>query len=270
MKKIISLILVTLLMFSFVSCKDSNELSEYKNDRYIYQLVPSSDGKSIIVKFDVIEKTAVPACPDPLCEHKSGCPVYGVTNIYVTKNCIYIERGDGYKSASLYVYDLRTNEIEFLMDGTQLSSVETGLNNVAYFTMGEMEYNDNGEAVKEIFHLYRRNEMTGELKRLNTEPLAGFADLIDYNNDTLVWILDGYQGYQATDFDFQNIRPYEFPKDEITFKYETIYTGGLRHELYRINNITGDKSLIFEDALSFRYCNVRPISGGALYIPGVD
>ena len=62
MKKIISLILITLLMFSFVSCKDNNEISEYKNDRYIYGMVPMPEGYATIMKFDIIEKTAVPAC----------------------------------------------------------------------------------------------------------------------------------------------------------------------------------------------------------------
>ncbi|MBQ7291014.1 MAG: hypothetical protein IJW76_04720 [Clostridia bacterium] len=270
MKKIISLILITLLMFSFVSCKDNNEISEYKNDRYIYGMVPMPEGYATIMKFDIIEKTAVPACPDPLCDHGRSCPVSGITDFSATKNCIYIKRGDVSTGTRLYVYDLRTNKIELLMKGTQFSSVEVGPTNFVYFTMGEMEYNDAGEAVKENFHLYRRNEITGELKRLTTEPLAGFADLIDYNNDTFVWILRGKQGWQASDSNFQNIRPYEFPKEEFTFDSETIYTGGIRHELYRINNITGEKNLIFKDALSFRYCNVRPISGGTLHIPSIN
>ena len=270
MKKIISLILITLLMFSFVSCKDNNEISEYKNDRYIYGMVPMPEGYATIMKFDVVEKTAVPACPDPICDHGRSCPVSGITDFSATNNCIYIERGDISTGSRLYVYDLRTNKIELIIEGSQVSSVRTGPNNFAFFTMSEMEYNDNGEVVREICYVYSRNEITGELKRLNTEPLVGFAHLTDYTDDTLIWNIDGVKGYQATDYDFQNMRPYNFPKEEFSFEFETIQTGGFRYELYRINNITGKKSLIFKDAKSFRYCNIRPISGGALYIPGTN
>ena len=64
-------------MFSFVSCKDTNEISEYKNDRYIYGMVPMPEGYATIMKFDVVEKTAVPACPDPPLPHHSPPPPHG-------------------------------------------------------------------------------------------------------------------------------------------------------------------------------------------------
>ena len=74
MKKLTAIILlISICTLILAGCNtNAPPKAEYKNDRYIYQLGPSANGKNIIVKFDVIEKTAVPACPDPLCEHKNG------------------------------------------------------------------------------------------------------------------------------------------------------------------------------------------------------
>ncbi|MBQ8862424.1 MAG: hypothetical protein IJ021_06780 [Clostridia bacterium] len=269
MKKIISLILITLLMFSFVSCKDNNEISEYKNDRYIYAIVPTTEGYKTLIKFDVVEKTAVTACPDPLCEHGRSCPVSGMSNCSVTDNCIYIERGDISTGKSVYVYDLAKNEISLFVKCKQISTPQKGPNGLVYFTISQIEYNDEGLAEKEIFHLYCRNEKTGELKRLTTEPLAGFAHLPNYAEDKLIWTLSGEPGYWSTDIDFQNRQPYEIPRADYMFEFDTIYTNTLRHEVYRINNITGEKSLIFKDAASFRYLGNYPNYYAALYKPMV-
>ena len=269
MKKILCFTLVLCSLFLASCMENVPQKAEYKNDRYIYQLVPSANGKNIIVKFDVIEKTAVPACPDPLCEHKNGCPVYGVDEIYVTKNCIYIQKGNIFNGIKIYVYDLSSNTISFLKDVRQISDPIEVENGIVYFTMSQIEYDQNGEAKAEIFHLYKRNELTREFTKVSDEALSGFAILKYYDDEKLVWSFVGEKGYYSTDYNFKNKQPYEFPQKDVSIDFDTIYTGSLRHNMYEINNLTGEKIYIFKDAISFNYIDRRE-SNIVLYMPSKE
>ncbi|MBQ8404405.1 MAG: hypothetical protein IJX55_08295, partial [Clostridia bacterium] len=91
-----------------------------------------------------------------------------------------------------------------------------------------------------------------------------------YDSEKLVWTFPGEAGYYSTDYDFKNKQPYEFPQKDISIDFDTIYTvGGVRHNMYRMNNLTGEKNYIFKDAISFNYIDKRE-SNVVLYMPSKE
>ena len=157
MKKIISLILIALLLFSFVSCKDTTEIPEYKNDRYIYETIILADsGYNVIVEFDIISKSARIPCPDPLCEHGDDCLVSHIpSSVQTSKNRAYFKKNDCY-----YVINSAKNRITELFDSSysHVSCPYQGPGSTVYFVTREYEYSDIGEITRTVYNVFKYDE----------------------------------------------------------------------------------------------------------------
>ena len=89
------------------SCNQSSDLDmNFANpeERFIY----SYRNYGTLIRYDIIDKKATIACPDPLCEHGKDCPVTNIFTAYVSKDYIMygkLENGllGGY---TIYCYDL--------------------------------------------------------------------------------------------------------------------------------------------------------------------
>lgn len=267
MRRIFCFILSALMLFICTSC-GNGETKTYVNDRFMYTMEKTGYGEMTLFKYDIMEKEASVACPDPLCEHDENCLVTGIQGFTVTDEYVYLYRGELMKNIDVYVYDLSKNKIEFLISGSQVSSVYEA-KDYAYFTLGEWVYNEEGELESQAFNQYRYCPKTKELKLLSEESLSGFANMQYHDDEKIIWYALG-EGYFSTDYDFKNKQEMELPSvvsDLYDFKPERISDyGTTTRTMYRTNKETGEKVALFENADSFRWTDLDEMKS-FLYIP---
>lgn len=268
MKKTISMIFLFMTIISvFSSCGGDSNIN-FVNDRCIYR----TDSFTLYC-YDLVNKTCMIACPDPLCEHGNDCPVTNLDETTITDRYIFLRKGFDGRSVTMSVYDLATNKINEIASGVQSNAVSMA-GEYAFFTMSHYEYSEDGELEKEVFNLYRYDTRTGEVKAFTETPVNGSVTVLHYDNERIVWY--GLRdGYFSSDYDFNDITEADrtsavaaintvdgclYENSSVTDEY------GRKNIMKKTNLETGEIYTFFDEADSFRWAN-KETKSGILYRP---
>ncbi len=262
MKKITAFLIIMILMLTLISCGKEELQGEYVNDRYFYEsLRLTEEGYSVLVEFDVVAGSARVPCPDPLCEHGEGCLVSDIGGCYTSKDCVYFYK-DGFR-----VYNPAKNEINLLFEsGAQVFGPGQGSGNTVYFTVYSYDYDDTGMVTGAGHDVYRYDEQTYKLEKLTEEKIANKIDFVECTGEKIIWNFS-FEGTYTTDLNFQNKMPYTAPEEKYTFEINSrLPHSGIAFECYRKDSESGEKTLVFPPANSYRYASYEK-KDAFFYIP---
>lgn len=263
MKKITAiLLLLAIFAPTLASCTITNIQEEYKNDRYFYECLRLTDeGGNVLVEFDAVNGSARIPCPDPLCDHGEGCIVSDISGCRTSRNCVYFYK-DGFRC-----YNPARNEIKLIFEsGAQVFGPGQGVGDTVYFTVYSYDYDDNGMIIGGGYDIYGYAEQTYKLEKLTQEKLENKVDFVECKGEKIIWSFFG-EGQYTTDLNFQNKTPYEAPKEEYTLEINSrLPHSGIAFECYRKDNESGEKTIVFPPASSYRYASYEK-KDAFFYIP---
>lgn len=289
MRRTFTLLLLALIILNILSgCVQPFDVElDVSGERFLYSC--RMYGK--IIRYDVVDKKAVLACPDPLCKHRKDCPVTNVFTAYVSDN--YIMYGKLYNGLlggyTILCYDLKAGKISKVLECPEYQEIAF-INESAYFSASHVEYNDDGSPKGQVWDVYKYTMSSNDLIKLNEEGLMGPISVADYTEDKIVWFkfqnVSG-DGYFSTDYNFKNQSAerndwilgnyaYDFifdhnsdssflmniQREEITTgKVENVITGALS---YRLDNINNPKGIVYnthhnDDGRSIYYTNLSDL-----------
>ena len=155
MRKIISLLIVlTLLMLS--GCKNTPDTSWVPEGEETERFVYSSRMYGQLIRYDIIDRKATIACPDPMCKHGSDCLVTNIFASYVGDGYIlYVRMQNGLLSGmSMYSLNLNNGSITKIVDCPRFQRV-TFINDFAVFTGSRVIYNDDVSVKGQVWDVYK-------------------------------------------------------------------------------------------------------------------
>ena len=263
--------------------------SDLSTERFVY----SSRMYGELIRYDVIDKKAVIACPDPLCEHGSDCPVTRIFASYIGDNYVMYGRLDNglLGGNTIYCYDLKAGNITKVLDCTQFQQI-TLIDDVAYFSAAHIEYDEDNTPTASVWDAYRYVMSEHQLIKLNETSFANPLVVEGYTDTQLTWRFYGRSDVQyfTTDYDFQDQTPLEdydntrignysydiIPvyEEEVgstwTIRRTEITTGAseelvTRIESYRLDNINDPKGIVYntcqnDDGRSVFYLSLSDLS----------
>lgn len=203
MKKWLFFIIVLLLVSQLCGCSNvpENIPNDLSSNRFIY----SAKWFGRLICYDLIDKKASVACPDPLCEHGADCPVSEIQWYYISgDNIAFIKYGSGQSSNTaneLFLYDLKAGNIELVKSSPNIG-MATIAKHFIYFSSTYMEYDENGKPVGNIWEIFRYDINTKELKKLNSESIADRHYVYYFTDELLYWTDDNI--YYTTNYDYEN------------------------------------------------------------------
>ena len=265
MRKIIIVLLLAAFMMNMLwGCQKPSDFddmdTESTDERFIY----SSRMYGILIRYDIIDKKAVIACPDPLCKHRKDCPVTNIYTSYVSKDYImYGKLEDGLLSGkTIYCYDLKNGTIVKVLECPRYQDI-TFIQDAAYFSASHVTYNADGSSQGEVWDVYRYNLSSHELIKLNDEDLVSEVCVENYTKDQIVWFdfhkMTGFD-YFSTDYDFHNIAPANRNLKIENYDYEisSYYgeDGALLYGISRMESSTGVSEEVLKGVASYRLDNI--------------
>lgn len=268
-KKITLLLLLSLIISALWGCGNKSptgdlDFPEITGDRFVYAV--KMYGK--LIRYDVIDKKAVIACPDPLCRHDTtSCLVTNIFTAYVSHDYIMygrLEEGilGGY---TIYCYDLKNGIISQLLDCPGYQSV-TFIKEAAYFSASHVEYDGDGKPKGSVWDVYRYTMKSKELVKLNEEGLGSAVSVETYtDNQILWWDCDGSGSYFTTDYNFKNQTPatYELRTGDYVYDFKTIYgeDGTFTHTICRKKTKSDNWEEVVAGIFSYRLDNADDPKG---------
>lgn len=272
MKKIIILILCicTILLSSCNKSKGASEQTNNGNDIH-GEMLYYATWNDRIVRFDIMNKRASVACPDPLCDHKDiDCPVMAIDKLSVQGNYLYFVKGNTNIDFKVYCYDL-LNGIIYEITECVDSTVPIMINEKSYFCAAYYEYDDDGNVIRELWDMYRYNPITKELNKLSTDPWPGMIYLDSYDESRITWNCDtgGDPLYFSTDYDFMNIlyidysdMDFSLDAGDYSIEGQIVWDAGTWSEtLFKVDKTTGERSMIIDGVATSRYCEIGDTFG---------
>ena len=262
-KKILFIILLSFIMSILCSCNQSSDLDmNFANpeERFIY----SYRNYGTLIRYDIIDKKATIACPDPLCEHGKDCPVTNIFTAYVSKDYIMygkLENGllGGY---TIYCYDLTNGVVSKVLECPRYQDI-VFIKDAAYFSASRVEYNEDGSPDGEVWDVYRYTMASQDLAKLNAESLVSEVLVDHYSEDQIVWWdIHEFSGssYFSTDYDFQNLTPANGDSIIGDYTYHFAYhygeDGSLKHDITRTEMSTGTIENVVTGGASYRLDNI--------------
>lgn len=189
-------------MVILMLCSCSNESVIGSNDVTQNRFIYSAKWFGRLICYDLMDKKATIACPDPLCPHDDDCPVTNIQWYYVGDEYIaYSKRCN--MNMEMKVYDLKTRTIKTISKNPR-QGVMTIVDNYVYFSATQMEYDELGNPTLEIWGIYRYDVKKQELKKLNTVPITKAHNVYMYDNNLLYWV--GEENDYTTDYEYNNVQ----------------------------------------------------------------
>lgn len=213
MKKFLTLLLVV-AMVVLSGCKEDTSNTwvpeEFNSERFIY----SSRMYGQLMRYDIVDRKATIACPDPMCKHGANCLVTNIKFSYVGNDHILYGRMEngvlgGY---TMYSLDLKEGRIVKILDCPRFQDI-TFIEDFAIFTASHVVYNEDGSVKGEVWDVYKFFLERNELIKINSESLNGELVVYDFNDESILWLdYYGYSGYSffKTDYDFNNMTPSDY------------------------------------------------------------
>ena len=260
-KTAILLIFLIICMLAGCTKAPAPELEmEPTEERFVY----SYRDYGTLIRYDIIDKKATIACPDPLCEHGKDCPVTNIFTAYVSKDYIMygkLENGllGGY---TIYCYDLTNGVVSKVLECPRYQDI-VFIKDAAYFSASRVEYNADGSPDGEVWDVYRYTMASQDLAKLNTESLVSEVSVNRYTDDQIVWWdIHEFSGssYFSTDYDFQNLTPANGDSIIGDYTYHFAYhygeDGSLKHDITRTVMSTGTTENVVTGGASYRLDNI--------------
>lgn len=268
MKKVLVLIL-SIVAIVMSGCSQQDDISwipeELDSERFVY----SSRMYGQLIRYDIVEKKATVACPDPMCKHESDCLVTNIMFSYVGDGYVIYGRMDngilgGY---SMYSFDLKGGVITKILECPRFQSV-TFIQDFAIFTASRVVYDEDGRAKGEVWDVYKYYMDRNELITINREGLNGELTVVDYTDENIIW-LDYYasSGYSCfkTDYNFDNMTPTDYITriDQYDYEITDSYSddGSLTFNISRKNINNGVIEQLLTDVTSYRLDNTNEPRG---------
>lgn len=193
---VLAIALATLLLaFGFISPSAADgEL--YKNTDNIYTLTSTRR----LVKVNAQTGQMKYLCPDADCPHTEDvCDLVADEEgfgIYVTDSHVFYARESGHADGeelwrfSLWQYDMKSGEASCVFDkNTRVNTLSHHENYLFFNSAGNVDLREeNGSTVGiDVYDLYRYDMMSGEVKKMNSEPLYGEQYLEGVENGAYCW-----------------------------------------------------------------------------------
>lgn len=244
-KKITVFIFILLMVLILGGCKKKPNLDinmEFTGDRFVY--AAKMYGK--LIRYDVVDKKAVVACPDPLCGHDTkSCLATNIFTAYVGNDYIMYGRLENgiLGGNTIYCFDLKNGTISKVLDCPRYQEIGF-IDGDAYFSASHVEYDDDGKPKGEVWDVYRYSMASKELIIINDESLGSGVKVEDHTENRIVWFdYEASDCYFSTDYNFKNRAPetYELKTGNYIYDIKTNYheDGSFTHSIYRKEIDTG-------------------------------
>ena len=225
MKRIITALLISVLLFNVYSCNNAAETTDITTGNdiettetgvrykpYKYGIVAGdyifSSDTGPILKYNVHDGKVSYLCPDPFCDHESGkCQFYGISSESFTAigNTVYYLKHDETGKSTLYSFDTKTAETKTVF--TYADSSMTSVYAYEYRLLIRIAENLS-RGIKSYYFWY--DTKTGASEKLNDSyvPLNFIFYMI--RDDRIIWRLPGKQDYYSTDLRGEDYNEYDF------------------------------------------------------------
>lgn len=271
MKRFLTTFLCFFVIIICCSCSvDPPIIDDAGEERFLY----AATWGGRIIRYDVIDRRASVACPDPQCKHGEDCPVTLVERLTVSDDYLLYVHGE--LAGDVYCYNLRLGTIDKIISVAQASALYL-INKTVYFSASQYEYNDDGSIRGEVWNVYKYDIDSKQLTRLNDEALAASVSVERHTEDTIIWKSMDKTRF-SSDYDFKNIIANLPPQPQVvgdyTYKAASHYHEGMYiYKVERSNNIDNTTELVQDRILSFRWDNPKspkrmiyiPLNEDALY-----
>ena len=270
-KGITIVLLVSLMMTMLWGCGKTTkdpigdlDLSGDVENRFVY--AAKMYGK--LIRYDVVDKKAVVACPDPLCGHDTkSCLATNIYTAHVGNDYIMYGRlEDGLLGGdTIYCYDLKRGTISKVMDCPRYQEIAF-IKDAAYFSASHVEYDDDGKPQGEVWDVYRYTMASKELVKINDESLGNEVVVEDYTDRQIVWFDFGGSGsYFTTDYNFKNQAPTtnELKIGNYIYDIKTNYNedDSFTHSIHRKEINTENWEEVVTGIFSYRLDNIDDPKG---------
>ncbi len=271
MRKVITILFLVLLMITVLCGCDNNtkhpddpDLFGNTEDRFVY--VAKMYGK--LIRYDVVDKKAVIACPDPLCRHDTiSCLATNIYTAYVGHDYIMYGRlEDGLLGGyTIYCYDLKGGTISKVLDCPGYQEIKF-INNAAYFSASHVEYDDDGKPKGAVWDVYRYTMASKELVKINDESLGSAVNVQSYTKDQILWCdHEGAGSYFTTDYNYKDQAPatYELKTGNYVYDIKPNHKddGSFTYTIYRKETNTDNWEEVVAGIFSYRLDNMDDPKG---------
>jgi len=94
MKKLFCLLMITVILLCGCNTRVKPQIDISEKYYYMPTAVTFDNGSrgETLARFNVENGSITPLCPDPLCDHGTECPFFGVVNYTVDGDIIWFQR----------------------------------------------------------------------------------------------------------------------------------------------------------------------------------
>ena len=244
MKRFISIIVLTVVVFALSSCSGT------KTDNSKEYLFSVSDG--VLYKYNVHTGYRTTVCNDPLCKHdeNSNCMFYDIgEEVFWYKNTVLY-----YKENTLYQYNPEKQSAELLYEagGNILYMYLT--NNLLFFDSVVFDYSPDADHPVSV-DIIRYDLSKASAEKLNKDTLYDIQCIDLVVDDRLIWHDSGIQNMYSTDLDYGSRETIDYDYYGIlagnrSYKLELSSTSPLSFNLVFENN--GQKEIALKDIVSVK------------------
>ncbi len=241
--------------YSWQNPKPLTEEDYGMDSPYIFHIITTETAKLQLIQYDLVNKTASVVCFDAECDH-TRCPATSVERLKVTDDYVYWNSQN-----SIYVYDIKKQEIRKIFSVEHQSYYVDVVAGRAYFCSS---YKETGE---ELWHLYRYDPETDDIKRLTDAPLADICRYEWDQNGRITWEIAATGERFSTDLDFQNRGEAEEFENPIPYEYDLQMPYAKPYTLKRRSKPNSEWEEICKDTYCFRMLYLQYHVIGYLYVP---
>lgn len=271
MKNFLIFLVTSILLVFLTGCNNfSKDIwtpdDDIEDTRFIYSY--NMYGK--LMRYDIVDKKAVVACPDPMCDHTTkSCMVSNLFTAYQGKDCFILGRFENgaLGGNTLYYYNIKSGEIIKILDCPRYQEVGF-IDDFALFSASHAIYNDDGSPNGEVWDVYKYVMSTNTLTKINKESLNYPIAVESYTSDAILWFdYDAHaeMTYFTTDYNFENKQNSEciLPIGDYVYNIDTVYANDHSYtfEITRENSESGEKQEVIADIWSYRLDNINDPHG---------
>lgn len=257
MKKVLLSLFLILSLIICCGCSDDkppviDNDENFGEQRFLY----ATTWGGRLIRYDVVDKKATVACPNPQCNHDGNCLVTKIDRLTVSDDYLLYVRGEF--AGDIYCYDIKAGKIDKIHSAAQSSALYL-INKTVFFSASQYEYNEDGSLKSEVWNVYKYDIVSENLTKINDTPIAASVRVIRHTDDTIIWRGEGTIRF-STDYDFNVIEENLPSQPQVVGEY--IYRAGSHYHdgnyIYKMDrsNDSGDITETIQDGmLSFRWDN---------------
>ena len=170
MKKVLLSLFLVLSLIICCGCSDDkppviDNDENFGEQRFLY----AATWGGRLIRYDVVDKKATVACPDPQCNHDDNCLVTKIDRLTVSDDYLLYVRGEF--AGDIYCYDIKAGKIDKIHSAAQSSALYL-INDTVFFSASQYEYNEDGSLKSEVWNVYKYDIVSKNLAKINDTPIA--------------------------------------------------------------------------------------------------